>query len=187
MRRQRTLTAVLVVLAAVLTVGGPALADAPAESGVVVRSNAVTGGVFYFGDGYVVLTGNADFAEGCAEQGFVERTIVMTLPGNGSYHERMNHHEEPLLVFEADVNSIPEFFAWIGSACASGETPIASGVGMLDSHIRVDASGDVSIHNGTVGRVTTSDGRDVHLRTWVQLTVESGVQTIHRLVVDYGG
>lgn len=49
------------------------------------------------------------------------------------------------------------------------------------------ADGDVRVHNGGVGRVTTTDGRDVHLRTFVKLTVEAGVLEIQQLIVDYGG
>jgi hypothetical protein len=186
MRRQQSRWGVLIAVAAMMVAAAPALADAPSESGVVVRTNAVTGGVFYFGDGYVVLTGNDDFAAGCNREGFVERTIVTVQPGDG-FQERMIHHEEPVLVFEADVTSIAEFEAWIGPACAAGETPVAAGTGVLDSHIVVDADGDARIHNGVVGRVTTTDGREVHLRTFVQFTVIDGVLTISQAVVDYGG
>ncbi len=188
MKRQISrLATLLAVVAAMAAMSAPALADPPPESGVVVRANAITGGFFYFGDGYVVLTGTDEFINGCTGENFVERTIVTTMPGNGSSQERISHHDEPLLVFEADVSSIPEFFAWSAAGCAAPPEPIATGTGRLDSHVNVSANGDVRSHNGVVARVTTSDGRDVHLRTFVKLTVKAGNLKIQQLTVDYGG
>lgn len=91
------------------------------------------------------------------------------------------------MVFAADVTSVPEFFAWIGAACAAGEEPVASGIGRLTSHLQVSASGDVKIQNGVVGTVTTTYGRDVHLRTFVLLAIEGGVENVRSVILNYGG
>jgi len=190
MNRQTTRLAVLLAAMGLMAaMAAPALADPPPESGVVIRTNAVTGGFFYFGEGLVVLTGAPEFVNGCTGEGFVERTIVTTTPGNGSSQERISFHDEPLLVFAADVSSVPEFFAWAGAGCAAEvpPEPIAAGTGRLDSHVNVSGDGDVRIQNGVVGRVTTSDGSSVHLRTFVKLTVTDGATDIQQLVVDYGG
>lgn len=186
---RRGLAVVIATLALMAAMSAPALADPPAESGVVTRTNAVTGGFFYLDDGLIVLTGAADFIDGCTGENFTERTIVTTTPGNGSFQERISHHGEPLLVFETDVASIPEFFAWADAGCVAEvpPEPAAAGTGRLDSHVKVDAEGDVRIHNSVVGRVTTSDGTSVHLRAFAKLTVTAGVTDIQQLVVDYGG
>jgi hypothetical protein len=195
----RRLSVVLAVIGVIGTMSGSALADPPAESGVVARTNAVTGGFFYLEDGLIVLTGADEFIDGCLEEtqgDFAERTIVTTTPGNGSFQERINYHNEPLLVFDTDVMSIPEFGAWAAAGCEAfldddpatmPPEPVATGTGRLDSHVQVDADGTARIHNGVVGRVTTTDGRDVHLRTFVKLTVTDGMMDIQQLIVDYGG
>jgi len=186
---RRGLAVVIATVGLMAATSAPALADPPPESGVVTRTNAVIGGFFYLDDGLIVLTGTDEFINGCTGEDFAERTIVTTTPGNGSFQERISHHDEPLLVFDTDVASLPEFFAWADAGCVAEvpPEPVATGIGRLDSHVQVDAAGDVRIHNGVVGRVATSDGRDVHLRTFAKLTVTAGVTDIQQLVVDYGG
>ena len=66
--------------------------------------------------------------------------------------------------------------------------PVAEGVGRLVLHVRVDTAGRTHIQNGVVGKVTTTDGRRVHLSTRAKYIVfPDGSEDLQQLWVRYGG
>lgn len=179
--------------AALLAATAPvALAGAPDQSGVVNRGTSF-GGWVYQGDGYIVLSG-PPLVQGCVGEGFSEPPALFISPRNGSSQEKYSYPSEPLLVFDDPGINV---FAWLGPACEAATdgdpgtvppAPIATGVGRLDVSIRVDARDRTHFRNGVVGKVTTTDGRRVHLSTFAQYVIdENGVEDLRQLWVKYGG
>lgn len=196
MKRKLTRLAVLLaVVGLVSAVSAPALADPPAESGVVTRGTLL-GGFFYFDAGLIVLAGSPDFAAGCVGEGFTEPPKMTIQPGNGSSAEHVSVADYAVLVFATDVATLDAVGPWIGAACQAAldddpttvaPEPAATGAGTLKSHVRVDTDGVAHAQNSIVGQVTTADGRTVHLRTIAKLTDTDGALDIHQLRIDFGG
>ena len=119
------------------------------------------------------------------------------LPRNGVFQERWSLHGEGILVFEDTAGpALDDIWAWIEAACAAAtdgdestvppET-VAVGEGTLTFHLRVTPDGTTNIHNWINGKVVTSTGDWVHLRTVAKFSDGPNGFNMHLLDVDYGG
>jgi hypothetical protein len=192
-RTIRTIAAA-VMAAALLAAAAPAVfAAPPADSGVVNRGTSF-GGWVYEGSGYYVLSG-PPLAQGCYGEGFSEPPAMFISPRNGSSQEKYQWPHEQINVFKATAGM--NAFEWLDGACGAvvdgnpatqPPDPVAVGVGRLKLHVRVDTAERVHIQNGVVGKVTTSDGRRVHLSTRAKYIVyPDGSEDLQQLWVKYGG
>lgn len=188
MSRARSMTTTTMLLLATLALMIPtaALADPPAESGVVERAPRVSAWLIH-GSGLFVVTG-PPIAQGCL--GFPDfpdlpeypATIVTTPTGATLTTITHTQHVE---VF--DDQGFDNVFAWLGTVCPAvlaGEPapePLAQGEGQVRVRSRVDADG---VEHGRVivtARLTTADGEHVHLNTHGEIGM------LFSDFVNYGG
>lgn len=171
MTRSTAATMMMVLAALALMIPTSALADPPEQTGVVERAPYLSAWLFS-GDGVIVVTGPA-LDVGCPAglpefgEGFPEPTATFVHTPRGDTLIRVVHTSE-VRVF--DNAGISDALDWLfGYACPrvlsgeAGPEPLASGEGRVRVNSRVNADG---VELGTVGvnaRVTTADGRRVHL------------------------
>lgn len=165
-----------------LTIPAAAHAVAPADSGVVERAPRTSAWLLN-GDGFQVVTGPQLSAPSCAGLNWQQpMATVVDTPG-GVDLTRLSHTDN---VWVFDDEGIGNSLEWIMKTCGalmaggSAPEPLASGEGLVRLNSRVDADGVEHGRITVTARLTTSDGRDVHL-------------TAHGLVdeltdfVSYGG
>lgn len=186
-RSLKLVSAFAALLLALTVVAGPAVAAPPDQSGNVERFISETG-LFYGNGEYVVVTGPA-FEEGCFGEGFPEVTAQLVNRGNGSFSETFHVSGVDAMVFEYGGDA----FDVIGANCdavANGEPlvfePIAVGSGRHSFKVTGDENG-VHVRNSFVGKVTTTDGRRVHVNTFASF--DDGPAGLENLVqrVNYKG
>ena len=192
----RRLIALISTGALVFALAGTALATPPAESGVVQRGPSLNEGFVYRDGGVIVLTG-PDWELGCEVEGFGEADGLFVAPPSGSFQEHFTVEDEGILVFEDTAGpALDDIFVWIGENCEAAldedptttpQEPIAEGEGKLSFHLRLSPDGVVHIHNGINGKVTTTDGRRVHVNTFAKLTDGPGGLDLQILRINYGG
>lgn len=193
---RRTLLGALIA-AMVLAVAPIAYATPPAESGAVVRGPSENLGFVYRGSGYIVLTG-PELSVGCAdEDSFAQPSASFVLPRNGTFQERWTLHGEGILVFEDTAGpALDDIWPWIAAACEAATDgdestvppqTVAEGEGTLTFHLRVTPDGTANIHNWINGKVVTSAGDLVHLKTVAKFSDGPNGFNMHLLDVDYGG
>lgn len=190
MRRRGTIVA---VIAATMVLGAApaAMAAPPDQSGAVTRESLPIG-LVYEEDGIYVV-GGPPFEQGCRDQGFAEPTFSFVNRGDGGQNVRFTYKGERIMVFEGDY---PNVFALIGEACAAvldddpstnPPEPIAIGTGRYSLNERIDRDGTLYGHNSLVGKVTTNDGRRVHLSAFAKYLIDETGLNLQQLRVDYGG
>ena len=184
----RRLIALISTGALVFALAGTALATPPAESGVVQRGPSLN-------EGFVYRDGVSDFRRHVL--GLGEADGLFVAPPSGSFQEHFTVEDEGILVFEDTAGpALDDIFVWIGENCEAAldedptttpQEPIAEGEGKLSFHLRVSPDGVVHIHNGINGKVTTTDGRRVHVNTFAKLTDGPGGLDLQILRINYGG
>lgn len=174
----------LVLAAVVLMIPTAALATPPDQSGVVERAPELSAWVFWDGDGLIVLTG-PPLEEGCFGEGFQFPIATTVQPPSGATLTSY-HHTDQVWVYDDEGTSDP--IDWLfGRACAAvaagdpAPEPLAHGEGRVSVNSRIDADGVEHGHLGVTARVTSADGRRVHLRAFGEL---GGITTDF---INYGG
>lgn len=187
--RTPMLTSILAVAMMVATAAGASPRD---QSGVVER-RANASGFVYSGDGVHVLTGPTDLSDGCVGVGFTEPTATFISPPSGS---QLHHFtvREGVAVFADE--GIGDVFEWLDYACGAlldsdpttvAPEPLAVGSGKISFHLRMDANEVVHVRNGVTGKVTTADGRRVHISAFAAFTEDASGLDVKQLRVNYGG
>jgi hypothetical protein len=152
--------AVAAMLVAAMTLMIPAAGAAGPDGSGVVGHRVSQDHWLFAGDGLIVLEGPPR-AEGCAGQfGEYDVTVVDTPAGVTVMSSR---HADQVWVYD-DEGLDP--LSWLfGRHCsASPPDPLASGEGVLTETLVIDADGVVRADSSTLtARVTTADGRRVHL------------------------
>ncbi|MEX1287707.1 MAG: hypothetical protein AB1Z57_07205 [Acidimicrobiia bacterium] len=178
-----------VAAAVVLALPVVAAAEPPAESGVVVRTTFDTGLVYE--EGGIFVVGGPPWEEGCLGEGFNDLPFqIVELPGDRGARFQMHFSGEFISVYEGGYADVWEL---IGTACAAvgaGLTPpqpIATGYGRYSLTEQFDGPGEGRGQNSLVGRVTTMDGRMVHVSTFAKYRIEGGEQVLQNMRVNYGG
>lgn len=174
--------AVATLAAATLMVPAAAYADPPESAGVVERETTLSAWLFN-GDGLQVVTGPALSAESCQMTGWKEPVATVVDTPSGAVLTRYAHTDD---VWVFDDRGFTDPLDWIIDTCSAlfaGEPapePLAQGAGEVKVNSRVDAGGVTHTRMVVTARVTTSDGREVHLTA-------HGVDGVSPDFVNYGG
>ena len=173
---------VAMLVAVALLIPTAARADAPADSGVVERTPSLSAWVIS-GDGLIVLTG-PPLVEGCFGEGFLTPIATVVNTPSGATLTKVTHSDQ-VWVFDDEGFTNP--LDWLfGRACPAvwagqpAPDPLAQGEGLVSVNSHVDADG---VEHGKVvvtAKVTTADGRDVHLNS------HGGIGVIGDFI-NYGG
>lgn len=188
--RTRVLTALLATIS--LLAPTAATADPPDRTGVVDRAPFLSAWIFFDGD-LLVLTGPPQDEETClglATQGFdwegFSTPVAPTVTTPRGHQLTNLTHEDRVWVYDAEGVSDP--LEWLFGGCAAmlgdgapAPVPLAHGDGLVRVHARTDADGVERGHGGVTARVTTADGRQVHL------SARGDDATFEGDVIVYGG
>ena len=173
---------VAILMAVAVLIPTAARADAPDESGVVERTPFLSAWVIS-GDGLIVLTG-PPLVEGCFGEGFLTPIATVVNTTSGATLTKVTHSDQ-VWVFDDEGFTNP--LDWLfGRACPAvwagqpAPDPLAQGEGLVRVNSRVDADG---VEHGSVvltAKVTTADGRNVHLNSHGRIGVIGSF-------INYGG
>jgi len=135
---------------------------------------------FYFGDGYLVMTGD-DLAAWCADDG---ANVHMTLPNpeNGATHMHFRG-TVPLMLFSVPhlTDDVGEAFAYLDMACGAAldgdpatvpPEPVATGAGQFSASFVVNPDGTARSHNSLSGKIWTDNGVE-HLTAVVNIVLSA--------------
>ncbi len=135
---------------------------------------------FYFGDGYLVMTGD-DVAAWCADEG---AEVQMTLPNprNGAIHQHFRG-SVPLMLFSVPnlTDDIGEAFAYLDMVCGAAldddpatvpPEPVARGTGRLSGSLVFNEDGTTRSHNSLSGKIWTDDGVE-HITAVVNIVLSA--------------
>jgi len=146
------------------------LPQAQAENGAS-STGEVPVGFVYWEDGFLVMTYSA--MEVCASPEPPTLPGHIVEPRNGTRIQRA-HTTVPVTVYEIpdiDQLRIDLIFGWLLSNCDT--EPYASGMGMLRSSFRFDASGVLHSRNGLNAKLQGATGDTVHVHTFARVKIDA--------------
>lgn len=163
----------LLVAALVLSIPMAALADPPDRSGVVERAPELSAWVHWDGE-LIVLNGPPQDAatclglatEGFDYEGFSKPSSTIVTTPSGSRLLSVTHTDHVWVYDDEDTDDPLE---WLFGGCAAmlagapAPEPLAHGEGLVQVKSRIDADGVQHGPTTITARVTTADGRNVHL------------------------